>query len=163
MEIKNGVFRLELKKGEDKIIREITASTGFFYADEVDVAEELALINIDRGEKSEYKFLVYEVDNEILGYSCYGHIACTKSSYDLYWIVTDNKYRGNGIGKKLFQETLNLVNKLGGKKIYIETSSRELYFPTIQFYLNCGCKQEALIKDFYDIGDDKIIFVKDIN
>lgn len=163
MNIKDGTFRLELKSGEDKTIREITESTKFFYPDEVDVAEELALINLDRGVKSEYKFLVYEIDNEIAGYTCYGHTACTKSSFDLYWIVTDNKYRGKGIGKKLFKETEKLVRDLGGKKIYIETSSRELYFPTTQFYLSCGCKEEAIIKDFYDTGDHKIIFVKDVN
>lgn len=162
MVINDGAFRQNLKPNDNKEIREITKETGFFYPDEVDIAEELALINLEKGEKSEYKFLVYEKDDKIIAYTCYGHIACTKNSFDLFWIVTDSKYQGMGIGKKLFKETEKLVAKLGGKKIYVETSSRELYVPTRQFYIHCGCREEALFKDFYDVGDDKIVYVKDI-
>ena len=49
---------------------------------------------------------------------------------------------------------------MGGKGIYLETSSTEKYIPTREFYLRCNYKIEAQIKDFYDDGDDKVIFVK---
>jgi len=44
--------------------------------------------------------------------------------------------------------------------VYIETSNRHHYAPTRGFYLRCGYTQEALLKDFYASGDDKVIYVK---
>jgi GNAT superfamily N-acetyltransferase len=161
--ILNGTLRRGLKSGENKRIREITEGTGFFYPDEVDIAEELALIALDMKEKSEYKFLVYEKNGEIIGYSCYGYTACTRTSYDLYWIVVDSSYRGKGVGKILFRETEKIVKELGGRQLYIETSSRELYYPTRRFYINCGCEQVGAFKDFYDIGDDKIVYMINVS
>ena len=46
------------------------------------------------------------------------------------------------------------------RQVYIETSNREQYAPTRGFYLRCGYRQEALLKDFYAVGDDKVIYGK---
>ena len=157
------VLRSYLKSGEDKRIREITESFEDFYPQEVDVAEELANASIEIGpDKSGYHFLLYENNNEIIGYACFGPIACTKNSFDLYWIVIDNKYRTMGIGKKLLLETEEKIFNLGGKKIYVETSSRNSYYPTRQFYIKNGYKEEAILKDFYDDDDNKVIYVKSL-
>ena len=39
-------------------------------------------------------------------------------------------------------------------------SNRHHYLPTRGFYLRCGYRQEALLKDFYAPGDDKVIYIK---
>ena len=43
-----------------------------------------------------------------------------------------------------------------------ETSGAPHYETTRKFYLSTGYKNEAMIKDFYTIGDDLLIFVKRI-
>ena len=48
----------------------------------------------------------------------------------------------------------------GGRRVYIDTSSRPQYAPTRAFYRACGFHQEALLADFYDQGDGKAIFCK---
>ena len=48
----------------------------------------------------------------------------------------------------------------GGWLLIIETSSKESYKNTVGFYYSLGYQEIARIKDFYDVGDDKLIFVK---
>ena len=35
----------------------------------------------------------------VVGYACYGPIACTVASYDLYWIAVDPQFQRHGIGQ----------------------------------------------------------------
>jgi len=157
------VFRTEPKVEDIQSIREICESTGFFYDFEVDVAVELIEERLKSGEDCGYYFLFADVDGKTVGYTCFGPIACTKYSYDLFWIVTHNEFRGKGIGKSLLKETCHLVNKMGGIGLYAETSARDQYKPTQLFYNATGFKLEAQIKDFYDMDDDKLIYVIRVN
>ncbi|NCB52656.1 MAG: GNAT family N-acetyltransferase [Clostridia bacterium] len=156
-------LRLALKRGDNKRIREITESVGAFNEEEINIAEELAVDNIEKGaDMSEYQYLVFENDSGIIGYTCYGYIRGTKNSYDLYWIAVSNELRGMGIGKRLMSETEKVISLNGGGKIYAETSSKESYRKTRQFYLTCGYTEEAVFKDFYDDGDDKVVYKKSL-
>ena len=47
-----------------------------------------------------------------------------------------------------------------GQRIYIETSNRGQYVPTRAFYLKCGYAEDAVLREFYGPGDDKVIYVK---
>ena len=141
-------------------VKRIIESTGFFYDFEEDVAVELVDERLSKGIDSGYLFTFIEVDNEVAGYACYGLIPCTVCSYDLYWIAVDNKFRGQGLGKKIMTEVEKEIAKIGGRNIYIETSAREKYIPTQNFYISCNCTLEARFKDFYDLDDDKLVYVK---
>jgi hypothetical protein len=61
------------------------------------------------------------------------------------------------------EETEKLILRAGGQRVYIETSNRSQYASTRGFYLRCGYRLEALLKDFYARGDDKAIYVKELN
>jgi ribosomal protein S18 acetylase RimI-like enzyme len=95
-----------------------------------------------------------------VGYTCYGPIGCTIGSYDLYWIIVDAQRQGRGLGRLLLDQTERIVRESGGRSVYIETSNRELYLPTRRFYEKCGYKVEAILPDYYDDGDDKVILRK---
>lgn len=155
----NLTFRTTPKKEDVQRIREIVISTKFFYDHEVGVAVELIEERLKKGEESGYHFVFAETNGITAGYSCYGPIALTKSSFDLYWIVTHNDYRGKGIGKKLLEETYRQARAIGCTSIYAETSGLEHYAPTRAFYINNQYSLEATLKNFYDKGDDKLIYV----
>ncbi len=158
----NLTFRNIPEKKDINRIREIVFSTKFFYDHEVDVAIELIEERLGKGESTGYHFVFAEADGKTVAYSCYGPIALTKSSFDLYWIVTDNEYRGRGIGKKLLEETYMEARKMGCTLIIAETSGQDHYAATRAFYENNHFTLEARIRDFYDKGDDKFIYVKKI-
>lgn len=156
-------YRENVNPVDTERVREIVHSTGFFSAEEVDIAVELVTERLIKGLESGYYFLFAEQKKQVLGYSCFGPISGTKASYDLYWIAVHNDCRGLGIGKRLIVETENAIQRMGGQRIYVETSSREQYQPTRAFYLVCDYFQEALLQDFYAPGDSKAIYVKAIS
>ncbi|MBD3308846.1 GNAT family N-acetyltransferase [candidate division KSB3 bacterium] len=143
-------------------VRAILESSGFFSEAEVVVAEELVQERLAKGLASGYEFLFAERAGNVFGYACFGPIACTLASYDLYWIAVHETARGDGIGTTLLRNTEALIAAQGGTRLYIETASRPQYEPTRQFYRRRGYQPEAILQDFYAPGDDKVIFVKAI-
>ena len=153
-------FRADIGPTDPESVRTMVLSTGFFNDEEVDVAAELATDRLEKGEKSDYRFIFADLDDRTIGYSCYGRIAGTVQSYDFYWLAVLNELRGKGIGKQLIAATEEAVRCAGGGRIYIETSSRDQYVPTRGLYLKCGYRIEAIIEDFYAPGDSKVLLVK---
>ncbi len=160
MNIENITFRTQLKFSDIDDVTEIVRSTGFFREDEIEVARELVDEGFHIGEESGYEFILAEIDGRVVGYSCYGLIPCTLKSYDLYWIATHNDFRGKGIGRLILKKTEEAVNSMGGKTVYVETSSKEQYVSTRVFYEKNDYILKAQFDDFYDIGDHKCVYIK---
>ena len=155
-------FREEVQSSDQEVVREIITASGFFSADEVAIAVELVAERLAQGVHSGYYFLFAEHANEVVGYTCFGPIPGTLVSYDLYWIAVRHSYRGQGIGTVLLQRSECTIATLGGRRIYVETSSRAQYNPTHAFYDAQGYHREALLEDYYAPGDSKIIYVKTV-
>jgi ribosomal protein S18 acetylase RimI-like enzyme len=153
-------FRTTPAKKDITRIREIVESSGFFYDFETDVAVELVEERLAEGESSGYYFVFAEVGDVTVAYSCFGHVEMTKSCFDLYWIATHHDFRGQGIGKELLEETCRQAKKRGCTMLIAETSGREKYAPTRAFYDSAKFVLEATIRDYYDKGDDKLIYIK---
>ncbi|MBL8025622.1 MAG: GNAT family N-acetyltransferase [Fibrobacteres bacterium] len=154
-------LRSEVKPEDCRIVREIIESTGYFGSHEVDVAVELVEENLKKGEvKSGYYFLFAEENGKTIGYTCYGEIACTIGSFDLYWIAVSNDVRSKGLGSLLLIETEKKIREMKGRAIYIETSNKELYQSTRGFYLKNGYSEAAVLDHFYAENDGKVIYRK---
>ena len=87
MDLKKVIYREDVKKEDIKNVKDITTSSGYFYDEEIEIAIELVEERLAKGIKSGYYFLFADVDGKTVGYSCYGPIACTIHSYDLFWIA----------------------------------------------------------------------------
>jgi len=153
-------FREDVRPGDAAAVKEIVASTGFFHAHEIAVAVELVEERLQKGQRCGYLFVFAEQAGRLVGFSCYGEIACTEGSYDLYWIAVHGDCRSQGIGGVLLERTEQLIACRQGRAIWVETSGRDKYQPTRKFYLRCGYKEEAVLKGFYAAGDDKVVYVK---
>jgi len=153
-------WRSEPHQGDIAAVRDIVASSGFFNAEEIDVAMELVQERLGRGAASGYHFIFAEADGKMVGYACYGPIAGTHSSFDLYWVAVHQSGRRGGLGREIMARAEAAIAQAGGTRIYVETSSRPQYEPTRNFYLRIGYRQDALLADFYGPGDGKVIYVK---
>jgi len=154
------VLRETVQPDDVGIVRDIVVSTGFFTAVEVEVAIELVQEHLARGTRSGYCFLFAELERRTVAYACYGPIACTVGSFDLYWLVVQQALRHRGLGRYLVQAAEARIAQAGGRRVYIETSGRALYQPTQAFYERCGYAPEAVLHDFYAPGDPKIVYSK---
>ncbi len=154
-------LRSQLVESDIDLVTRVTRDTGFFSPEEVDIACELATLNVAQGEiTSGYYFLVQDAPTAIAAYACYGPIPGTQTSFDLYWIVVSPTLQGKGVGRTFVQAVEHRVRTAGGKRLYADTSSRDQYAPTRAFYARCGFEQAAFLDDFYAPGDGKVIFVR---
>ena len=96
------------------------------------------------------------------GYACFGPHPLTQGTYDLYWIAVDPVAQGHGIGHALLARVEAEVQARGGRLLLIETSGTPAYASARRFYEASGYRCEAAIHDFYALGDDLLIFSKDL-
>lgn len=147
-------------------IEEMVITSEKFNDVEIATALELVEEALEEGEESGYIFAVLETGSEnagVKGYACYGPVPLTQGVYDLYWIVVDPASQGMGLGRYLIRYVECDVLSRGGRMILIETSSQETYGATVRFYERCGYHLAARIRNFYRIGDDKIVFQKELS
>ena len=144
-------------------IQNITARAGVFSQEEVECVTELweEYLTLGPGDCG-YYFIVYRDGNQALGFACYGPRDLTNGAFDLYWIAVDPNARCKGVGRALLTNSEEAVREMGGRMLIAETSGTPHYESTRKFYFSMGYENEAIIKDFYAIGDDLIIFVKRI-
>ncbi len=153
-------FRQETFPADMERIEKLVEITGFFHADEVQVARELVQERLLKGDASGYHFLFAEHYGRLVGYACYGPIPCTSAGFDLYWVAVHPDYQSRGVGRQLMQLTELKIKEAGGERIYVDTSQRVQYASTRAFYERCGYLQESLLADFYAPGDGKVIYCK---
>ena len=153
-------WRCEPYSADRDKVAGLIAATRFFTPDEVALAVELVEERLQQGKASGYEFVFAEYSTQLLGYTCFGPIPCTRGSYDLYWIAVHPDQQRTGLGRTLLVHSECLMKEAGGWRVYIDTSSRLQYAPTRAFYEHCGYRQEALLEDFYAPGDGKVIYGK---
>ncbi len=154
-----------LLPGDRSHIQEIITAAGNFSDQEIATALELVDEALKKGEESGYIIVVAEKPEragEIDGYACYGPTPLTEGVFDLYWIAVCPKAQGRGIGRLLVEYVEKDLRSRGGRMLLIETSSRNEYAPTIAFYKRTNYELAARIKNFYRVGDDKLIFSKEL-
>ena len=164
----SGRMELNIRRLEphDRLfIEKMVISSGKFNDVEIATALELVDEALNRGEESGYLFAVLEFgkkDPVVQGYACYGPAPLTQGAYDLYWIVVDPASQGKGVGSRLLEYVEKDVLRRGGRMILIETSSQETYGATVRFYERNGYHLAARIRNFYRVGDDKLVFQKEL-
>lgn len=154
-------MRETVRAADAAAVATLVASTGFFNADEQAIAVELVEETLARGDASGYRFLFADAaDGSLAGYACFGAIPATAASFDLYWIAVSPLAQRRGLGTELLREAEAVIRRLGGTRVYIDTSGRAQYAPTRAFYASAGYSVAAEFEDFYAPGDAKIVFCK---
>ncbi len=152
--------------GTDKpAVMDLIRATGFFRPDEVAVAEELIDAYLDKPDQNDYGVVVIVDEGappRVAGYMTYGPTPLTVGTFDLYWMAVDPRAQGRGHGRALVLWLEAYVKAAGGRLLIIETSSVPKYEPTRRFYLGLNYTEVARIPDFYQPGDDRVIYSKQI-
>ncbi len=156
----NPSFRSEPAAKDVAAVRAVVASTGFFSEEEVRIAEELVEVTLEKGQAEGYHFVFLEMGGSLVGYTAFGPIPATRSSWDLYWIAVHASRRGQNLGRVLLDETEARIRAAGGTRVYADTSGRAQYAPTHRFYEACGYHRAAELPDYYAPGDAKLTYCK---
>ncbi len=167
--VENHRLRCEVTAADRDAVAGLMEATGFFTAEEVTVAGELIDETLSTPSKSGYRFLFLESPTpepaepagrpwRLEGYACFGPVSMTDSSWDLYWIAVDPARKRSGRGRLLLRSVEEAVAKLGGRRLFVETSGKPQYAPTRAFYEGLGYDKVAELEGFYAEGDSKVVF-----
>ena len=132
-----------------------------FRPDEVACAIELleAVLAPPEGNTYEARILVDDQDQP-RSYACFGATPMTQATFDLYWMVTDARSRGQGLGRQLLGGLEEELRGRGAVTVRVETSSLEGQGGALRFYEQTGYQVAGRIADFYRPGDDLITLCK---
>lgn len=84
----------------------------------------------------------------------------TEGTYNLYAIGVLQEHQGKGIGREMMQYLESFLKEQSARVLIVETSSDEQFNLTRKFYKDLGYDHEATIRDFWQEGEDKVIFWK---
>ena len=160
-----------LRPGHRGQVSELLIATAAFSSEEVEVALELFDATYPRrrperkegpafanDEMADYEFLgAFDDGDQLLGYACFGPTPSTDGTWDLYWLAVHPAAQGRGAGHALVREVEQLLVARQGRLLAVETSSRESYAHSREFYARCGYTEAARVRDFYAPADDRII------
>ena len=156
----NCTLRTASRPSDVSAVREIIAATGFFSDEEITIAGELVEETLVKGAAAGYHFIFAESAGTLVGYCCFGPIPLTRESFDIYWVAVMPGQQGSGLGRRLMEIAEDTIRDFGGRRAYADTSSREQYQPTRNFYEAIGYHLEACLPDFYAPGDGKVVYCK---
>jgi ribosomal protein S18 acetylase RimI-like enzyme len=103
---------------------------------------------------------VFDEQGTLQGYACWGPTPGTDGGYDLYWIAVDPRAQGGGYGGALMRAGEELLRARGARLLVAETSSRDVYAQTRDFYERGGYVERARVRGFYAVDADRVIFSK---
>lgn len=141
-------------------VSEIVAATGLFRPEEIDVALEVFDDYCRAPGRDYWAIGAFSGPDQLAGFALYGPTPCTVDTWDLYWIAVHPDLQRRGAGRGLMERVEQHLGEEGARLCVIETSARDDYTSTRQFYLSCGYREVARVCDFYDVGDDRVTYAK---
>ncbi|MBI3399755.1 MAG: GNAT family N-acetyltransferase [Deltaproteobacteria bacterium] len=153
----------EVAHKDKEAIESIIRTNKNFTDEEKYCAVELLDFYLRDITKGEYLFIgaVEETDKPV-GYLCYGKAPFADDVYDIYWIAIDPAWQGKRVGQMIIKHLEGVLKSNNARMIVAETSSQAAYGKTRLFYEKVGFSEASRIKDFYRVGDDKIIYIKQL-
>lgn len=156
-------IRTDLRETDQPAIRQLLDESGFFYPFETEVVMEIFEETLLKGsEASGYYWCLLEEEGQLVGFANFGPNPVTLHSWDLYWLAVRENLKNSGLGTLLLTRTEETARGKGGKILWVETSGRALYQPTVAFYHRRGYTLEASLPEYYGPGDPKLIFRKNL-
>ena len=87
----------------------------------------------------------------------------TEGTYNLYLIAVHKKFQGQSLGKEIMKYFETLLKEKGVRILIVETSALPSFELTRKFYDKLGYTREAVIREFYQKGEDKVVYWKKLN
>ena len=100
------------------------------------------------------------INEKIIGFGYCKPEELADGTYNLLAIAVKKEFQGMGEGKKMIKYIENLLVKREKRILIVETSSNSEYILTRRLYDQLGYTKEAIIRDFWGEGEDKVIYWK---
>ncbi len=87
----------------------------------------------------------------------------TEGTYNLYALGVRSDIQTKGVGSSMMGFIEDYLRVRGHRILIVDTSGTDQFASTRRFYEKLGYAKEAVIRDFWNEGDDKVIYRKRLN
>ena len=140
-------------------LKQVVDSCGLFPSEYLD---EMVADYLSNPETEDFWFTYLEENAAVaIGYCVPEKF--TVGTYNLLAIGVAESFQGKGIARNMMQYIEQVLKEKEGRILIVETSSDEAQTAARNLYATIGYTQEAVIRDFWNEGEDKIVFWKKLN
>lgn len=107
-----------------------------------------------------HRSIAYEQDGRPIGFAYFAPAEMTDRTWYLWWVAVGRPVQARGVGGELLRHAEEVIRRARGRLLLVETSSLPHYDLTRRFYLKHGYEQAAALRDYYEDGDDMVVFRK---
>jgi len=143
-------------------IRGILSASSVFTADEEHEILNCVEHYLREPEGDEFLTYVHAVDGIVAGFISLG-LGLGNKTYEVYWICVSPVHQGNGVGTKLLTFAESYAMRAEARILFVETSSKKEYGRARTLYEHGGYALSAVVRDYFDDGDDKVIYAKKLS
>ncbi len=136
----------------------IAKATGLFEPSQLDEIKQMLTEYFSNSDRQNLWFT--DDDNEPVAIAYCEPERMTYQTWNLQLIAVRPDRQRQGRGALLLRYVEQALIEKGGRILLAETSGVPGFESTREFYRKCGYKEEARIRDFYEAGDDKIVYRK---
>lgn len=86
----------------------------------------------------------------------------TSGTWNLLMLWVEAGFEGKGFGSALVARIESDLLEKGARLLIVETSGLDEFEIARSFYEKSGFQLEARIKNFFDVGDDKLVYTKSL-
>ena len=127
-----------------------------------DMLEEMSSDYFENPDTQDIWFTATENDEPVAIAYCAPE-QLTEGTFNLYAIGVKSDIQGKGVGSKMMRYLEDQLKVQGHRILIVETSGTGAFQLTRKFYENLNYSKEAVIRDFWKEGDDKVIYWKKFN
>ena len=137
------------------VLKAVIDETGLFPSDMLD---EMLAAFLNGGEADHIWLTFDEAKPSALLYCASERM--TSGTWNVLLMAVHPQGQGKGRGTAMLRQVERILEDRQQRVLLVETSGLSEFARTRAFYRRCGFAEEARIRDFYDDGEDKVVFRK---
>ena len=137
-------------------LERVLSETGLFPSD---MLREMISAFLSAQESSDI-WMTCEVEGRAIGFCYAAPEALTKGTWNMLAIAVLPGEQGRGVGGAIVSALEDALKERDARVLIADTSGTAAFERTRAFYSRNGYTEEARIRDFWTVGDDKVVFWK---
>jgi GNAT superfamily N-acetyltransferase len=140
----------------------LTVASELFTPEESGVVETMLTDYFTGREAEGHTCVVDEVDGDLLAVAYYEPVTATDRTWELTMIGVRRDRHRQGRGAELLQHVEDDLRSRDQRLLVIETSALPAFARARAYYLARGYDEEARVRDYFEAGDDMVLFRKSL-
>ena len=150
------------RRGDVPAVLDLVVAAELFSRSETPLLRDMMMDYFEAEHANGHRFVVDEQEDAILGVAYYQPREAADRVWDLTMIAVRPAEQRSGRGVALVNWGENELRGRDQRLLMIETSATAQYDRARSFYLKAGFDEEARVRDYWEDGDDLVIFCKSL-